>query len=300
MLSGGHTPPSVMPIDSPHGSASGGNENSSGAPPPQGPLGQPSGCRHRTALRAHHSRMLHVLACLPILKPNRGDEARGGEGTGRHAPCWHTQRRHRAHGRSTRGGGACPRRGDEARQGCPNDRHSSHTPRLPLGGSRAPPACTGQSHTRPPFPLRSGCCSCAKGGPKLTTRCVLALLSPLASSSPLLRSSFGCSVNLPLGSRPVDPHSTAVGCGNLLHSSPQPHTAGLFGTLLFTRWSTRYCNQDLLRKTLEPGSTPAGAAVSHALSTRRCSAEAATATVDCEGASLTWAPSIFGAARFGR
>ena len=38
--------------------------------------------------------------------------------------------------------------------------------------------------------------------------------------------SLGCSVNLPLGSRPVDPHSTAVWCGNLLHSSPQPHTAG--------------------------------------------------------------------------
>lgn len=37
--------------------------------------------------------------------------------------------------------------------------------------------------------------------------------------------SFGCSVNLPLGSRSVDPHSTAVWCGNLLHSSPQPHTA---------------------------------------------------------------------------
>ena len=47
---------------------------------------------------------------------------------------------------------------------------------------------------------------------------------------------------------------------------------------------TRYCNQDLLRKTLEPGLTPAFAAISHALSTRRCSAEAATATVDCEGA----------------
>ena len=37
--------------------------------------------------------------------------------------------------------------------------------------------------------------------------------------------SVGCSVNLPLGSRSVDPHSTAVWCGNLLHSSPQSHTA---------------------------------------------------------------------------
>jgi len=43
-------------------------------------------------------------------------------------------------------------------------------------------------------------------------------------------SSFGCSVNLPLGSRSADPHSTTVCCGNLLHSSPQPHTAGGFCT----------------------------------------------------------------------
>lgn len=33
---------------------------------------------------------------------------------------------------------------------------------------------------------------------------------------------------LPLDSRSADPHSTAVWCGNLLHSCPQPHTAGLF------------------------------------------------------------------------
>lgn len=42
------------------------------------------------------------------------------------------------------------------------------------------------------------------------------------------RGSFGCFVNLPLGSRSADPHSTAVWCGNLLHSSPQPHIAGIF------------------------------------------------------------------------
>lgn len=34
--------------------------------------------------------------------------------------------------------------------------------------------------------------------------------------------------DLPLGSRSADPHSTAVWCGSLLHSSPQPHTAGFF------------------------------------------------------------------------
>ena len=39
LLSGGLTPPSVMPIDSPHESASGGNENSSGDPLSRGLLG---------------------------------------------------------------------------------------------------------------------------------------------------------------------------------------------------------------------------------------------------------------------
>lgn len=83
-------------------------------------------------------------------------------------------------------------------------------------------------------------------------------------------SSFGCSVNLPLGSRSADPHSTAVCCGNLLHSSPQPHTAGV--VLHLTRWSTCYCNQDLRQETLKPGATPAGTAISHVHSTCQCSA----------------------------
>ena len=57
--------------------------------------------------------------------------------------------------------------------------------------------------------------------------------------------SFGCSVNLPLGSRSVDPHSTAVWCGNLLHSSPQSHMAELcchssFGGVLAT--TTKICS----------------------------------------------------------
>jgi len=57
--------------------------------------------------------------------------------------------------------------------------------------------------------------------------------------------SFGCSVNLPLGSRSVDPHSTAVWCGNLLHSSPQSHIAELcchssFGGVLAT--TTKICS----------------------------------------------------------
>lgn len=109
--------------------------------------------------------------------------------------------------------------------------------------------------------------------------------------------SFGCSVNLPLGSRSVDPHSTAVGVETC--STPVLNRI-LWGYPLFTRWSTRYYNQDLHQKTLQPGLALTSSAISHALSTQRCSALASTAMVDCEGASLTWAPSIFGAESFGR
>lgn len=80
---------------------------------------------------------------------------------------------------------------------------------------------------------------------------------------------------------------------------------GLFQ--LFTRWSTRYCNQDLLRRPRRRGATPAGAAGLRVLLHCQCSAKGrsrspATLAVDCgtNSASLTWAPSVFGAARFGR
>lgn len=65
MLSGGHTPPSVMPIDSPHEPPSGGNDNSPGGALPQGLLATVSVWRHhlRATLQAHHSRML-LNACL--------------------------------------------------------------------------------------------------------------------------------------------------------------------------------------------------------------------------------------------
>ena len=106
--------------------------------------------------------------------------------------------------------------------------------------------------------------------------------------------------DLPLGSRSADPHSTAVWCGNLLHSSPQPHTVGCVSTL--------HPMEYLL---LQPRSAPGDASgrVTPDLhgglpcplyTTVLCSA--ATATADCKTslASLTWAPSIFGAAHFGR
>lgn len=97
------------------------------------------------------------------------------------------------------------------------------------------------------------------------------------------------SVNLPLDSRSVDPHSTPVWCGNLLHSSPQPHMAevqaqdrhhhtathreqpcsGLCATPLFH--SMEY---SLLQPRSAPKDTPVRgnpnrlSLVSHALSTR--------------------------------
>jgi len=77
--------------------------------------------------------------------------------------------------------------------------------------------------------------------------------------------------DLPLGSRPADPPSTTVGveaCSTPVLNHTQQ---GLFP--LFTRWSTRYCNQDLRRKALQLGVAPTGTAVSHVLSTQRCSAQ---------------------------
>jgi len=47
LLSEGHTPPSVMPIYSPHESASGGNENSTGDSLVRCLEGLPWRCRHR-------------------------------------------------------------------------------------------------------------------------------------------------------------------------------------------------------------------------------------------------------------
>lgn len=123
-----------------------------------------------------------------------------------------------------------------------------------------------------------------------------------ASGGPQGPSSFGYAMNLPLGSRSADPHSTAVWYGNLLHPSPQPHTAGVCVCPLFTRWSTRYCNQDLCQKTLQPGSPPAGTAVSHIALHTDALLGCHSSGQDCKAiaTSLAWAPSIFGATHFGR
>ena len=111
--------------------------------------------------------------------------------------------------------------------------------------------------------------------------------------------SFGCSVNLPLGSRSADPHSTAVWCGNLLHSCPQPHTTGLFRSSLdgVFATTTKICAR---RHSSEVQTPLALQSPMSFYMLMLCFA--ATAAVSCETnlASLTWAPSIFGAARFGR
>jgi len=116
---------------------------------------------------------------------------------------------------------------------------------------------------------RSGSTQIRGTGPAL--RSTLPRPSLARSCVSQLVCSFGYAVNLPLGSRSADPHSTAVWCGNLLHSSPRSHTVVWF-LPRFTRWSTRYCNQDLRQKTLQLGSLPTGLAISKALSTQRCSA----------------------------
>lgn len=124
--------------------------------------------------------------------------------------------------------------------------------------------------------------------------------------------SFGCSVNLPLGSRSADPHSTAVGVEAC--STPVLNRAqrGCDVWPLFTRWSTRYCNQDLRRTTLEEGERgqprPArrssvpflhGDALLPACVITTTPHHSAGGSSEGMSA-LAWAPSIFGAARFGR
>lgn len=80
--------------------------------------------------------------------------------------------------------------------------------------------------------------------------------------------SFGCSVNLPLGSRSVDPHSTAVGVETC--STPVLNRTQQEGPISSAdpRWSTRYYNQDLRLETLRPGAAPTGPAVSSAALTQ--------------------------------
>lgn len=115
--------------------------------------------------QAHHSRMLHMLACLPLPRIERGPHSHPvGPCPQSPKDCLHPAPT-RLEGRGTLRGQPIQGNGVGA-SGSVGDQHS-------LGG-------------------------------------------------------FGCSVNLPLGSRSADPHSTTVWCGNLLHSSPQPHTAGCF------------------------------------------------------------------------
>ena len=106
--------------------------------------------------------------------------------------------------------------------------------------------------------------------------------------------------DLPLGSRSADPHSTAVWCGSLLHSSPQPHTAGFFHSspdgVLAT--ATKICARRRSSRGRPPLARRSPMSFLHddALSI----AAAAAAGCETNSASLTWAPSIFGAAHFGR
>ena len=104
--------------------------------------------------------------------------------------------------------------------------------------------------------------------------------------------SFGHSVNLPLGSRSADPHSTAVWCGNLLHSSPRSHTVVCVGcTFLATLHPMEY---SLLQPRSAPEDAPAGIASNRSrnlqsplYTTMLClKCPSATAMVVCKGIML--------------
>ena len=179
------------------------------------PQGGPGACLLQRA--AHHSRMLHLLACLPLLP----------------ATTW---------------------------------------------------GMDGNAHTRMGLVQATG----VAWAPRVQCLC-----------EPQGHGSFGCWVDLPLGSRSADLHSTAVWCRTLLHSSPQPHAVGLShpspdGVLATT---TKIC----ARRHFSWGQ-PQQALQSPMSFYMPMLCSAATVAVDCEAnsASLTWAPSIFGAARFGR
>lgn len=63
--------------------ASGGNENSSGVPLPRGLVRESGwGCCHQRTIQPHHSRILHVLACLPLLPSGTTSQVGSGEECG--------------------------------------------------------------------------------------------------------------------------------------------------------------------------------------------------------------------------
>ena len=244
-------PPSVMPFNSPHEPASGGKENSSGGPLPRGLL-DPA-INGESPLKSGHPRPIaaECCPCLPVchschVHPLVGPHSHHLLHTGPHSHWFIIM------------GSLCAQHANASLSCC--DPCPGFCTRAMSGSSE------GHTHSS------SRVLAVVRG---LLTERSLWRLNHGAQRCHLWRpqrghSSFGCSVNLPLGSRSADPHSTAVCCGNLLHSSPQPHTAGV--VLHLPRWSTCYCNQDLRQETLKPGVTPAGTAISHVHSTCQCSA----------------------------
>ena len=163
LLGGGRTPPSVMPIDSPHEPASGGNENSPGGALPRSPLA------HVGVQGRHHLSGLHswptaaeccaLLACLPLL-PGLGAPC-----PARRSP--HTPVPATAPGRFGGGGGGG---GGGRLAGPPPHTRSLSLPPLSLALLSRPlsPGCRGHPHrtprTTPRRPPPGGGCSVAGGG----------------------------------------------------------------------------------------------------------------------------------------
>ena len=126
--------------------------------------------------------------------------------------------------------------------------------------------------------------------------------------------SFGYSVNVPLGSRSADPHSTAVWCGNLLHSSPQLQTAicclcsacalfehGHICSVEYLLLQPRSAQRNAQAR-LKPSSLHCTGFLCPSYTTTLCWAQNEHHGVGGLWVTiqLAWAPSIFGAARFGR
>ena len=144
----------------------------------------------------------------------------------------------------------------------PFHQEEATTPR----GVHCPEACLAQvqrcHHRGCSEPITAECCHClpvchscqplrARATLPTVTWCQTDTGVQCPCEVPEGKGSFGYLVNLPLGSRSADPHSTAVWCGNLLHSCPRPHTAGCRSTLHLVEYA-------LLQPRSAPEDTPTG------------------------------------------
>ena len=303
---GGRTPPPVVPIHSPHEPASGGNENSPGGAPPRGPACTPSGMLPSRSAPIPAQRKV-ALACLFAIPAGRPPPA-GHTPAAAHTPTavWGA----RAAGAGRAGVcGVCARGccvgGWRARvwgAHAPPPGHllstlltRTHTPLLPA--HRAPPSphhgvvWVGWG----PLPVGPGVVSPRAA---LVVRCLYHLAHGRLTRIQRLFGAETCST-------PVLNRTQRGLC-----SSPSPD--GVLAT------ATKICaggragggqpprgpraSVSFLHCQCSAGERGGGARRARVTGPRRAPGPPAASAVDCgtNSASLTWAPSVFGAARFGR